>query len=57
VNVMLDNVITLPTPRIEPALDCAGWYVLRGSHGWLCGDRRQALAEFRDLVDIERRRA
>jgi hypothetical protein len=57
VNVMLDNVITLPTPRIEPARDCAGWYVLRGSHGWLCCDRRQALAEFRDLVDIERRRA
>jgi hypothetical protein len=55
---MLDNVmIILPRPRIERARDCAGWYVLRGSHGWLCGDRRQVLAEFRDLVDTEQGRA
>jgi hypothetical protein len=26
-------------------------------NGWLCGDRRQALAEFRDLVDTEQGRA
>ena len=57
-NAMLDNVmIILPRPRIERARDCAGWYVLRGSHGWLCGDRRQVLAEFRDLVDTEQGRA
>jgi hypothetical protein len=41
-------------PRIEAARDCKGFYVLRGSHGWLCGDRRQALTEFAGLVDIER---
>ena len=28
--------------------------VLRGDRGWLFGDRRQALAEFSSLVEIER---
>ena len=47
-------VIPLGRPRIEPALDCDGFYVIRQDHGWLCGDRRQALREFAGLVDIER---
>jgi hypothetical protein len=47
-------VIPLARPRIERAVDCDGFYVLRGDHGWVCGDRRQALAEFDELVDIER---
>ena len=42
-------------PRIERELDGEGWLVRRGPHGWLCGDRRQALAEFRRLERIERR--
>jgi hypothetical protein len=44
----------LPRPHIETARDCAGWYILNGSHGWICGDRRRALREFRTLVRIER---
>jgi len=32
-----------------------GWLVtLPGGHGWLVGDRRQALREFAGLVEIER---
>jgi hypothetical protein len=42
--------ITIPLcrPRIEPERDGWGWLVLLPSgHGWLCGDRRQALRELR----------
>jgi hypothetical protein len=42
-------------PRIEPAVDCDGFYVLCGDHGLLCGDRHQALREFAALDAIERR--
>jgi hypothetical protein len=49
------QIIPLSRPRIEHAVDCDGFYVLRGNHGWLFGDRRQALREFAGLVDIERR--
>ena len=48
------RVIRLTRPRIERAADCTGYYVLRGDHGWLLGDRRQALREFAGLVEIER---
>jgi len=41
-------------PRIERAVDCDGFYVLRGDHAWLLGDRSSALAEFGDLERIER---
>ena len=41
-------------PRIERAPDGPGYLVHRGSHAWLCGDRRQALAEFALLERIER---
>ena len=42
-------------PRIEPERDGWGWLVLLPSgHGWLCGDRRQALREFDQLEHIER---
>jgi hypothetical protein len=49
--------ITIPfcRPRIEPERDGEGTLVILGSHGWLCGDRRQALAEFDQLERIERR--
>jgi hypothetical protein len=41
--------------RIERERDAEGWLVLLpGGHGWLVGDRRQALREFAGLVDIER---
>jgi hypothetical protein len=43
----------LPRPFITRAHE-GGWFVLRNGHGWLCGDRRQALNEFASLVDIER---
>jgi hypothetical protein len=40
--------------RIEPASDCAGWYVLRGSHGWLHGSKPSALDDLVELLRIER---
>ena len=48
------EIIPLSRPRIERAVDCDGFYVLRDDHGWLCGDRRQALAEFTRLERVER---
>ena len=48
------EIIPLSRPRIERAVDCDGFYVLRDDHGWLCGDRRQALAEFARLERVER---
>jgi hypothetical protein len=48
-------IIQLARPRIERAVDCDGFYVLRGDHGWLVSSRQQALAEFSDLEQIERR--
>jgi hypothetical protein len=44
---------TLSRPRIELAPE-GGWYVVRGEHGWLCGDRQQALREFASIERIER---
>jgi hypothetical protein len=54
---LCDIIVPLCRPRIERAVDCDGFYVLRDNHGWLCGDRRQALREFAGLVDIERWRS
>jgi hypothetical protein len=52
----LHNHSALP-PRIEPERDGWGWLVLLPSgHGWVCGDRRQALREFDELEHIERYR-
>jgi hypothetical protein len=48
------NVIRFPAARIERARDCEGWYVIRGSHGWLFGGRRQALAELKELNALAR---
>jgi hypothetical protein len=44
----------LHRPCIERSVDCPGWYVIQGNHGWLCGSREHALREFNDLVKIER---
>ena len=49
------QIIPLSRPRIERAVDCDGFYILRRDHAWLLGDRRSALAEFGDLERIERR--
>jgi hypothetical protein len=52
------EIIPISRPRIERERDAEGWLVLLpGGHGWLIGDRRQALREFAGLVDIERPRA
>jgi hypothetical protein len=53
---LIAAVVSFPTerPRIEIAPE-GGWIVLRGDHGWLAGDRQQALREFSDLDRIERR--
>jgi hypothetical protein len=49
------RIIPLCRPRIEPERDGWRWLVLLPSgHGWLYGDRRQALAEFAGLERIER---
>ena len=48
-------IIPLSRPRIELERGGEGTLVILGSHGWLGGDRRQALREFAGLVDIERR--
>ena len=48
------QIIPLSRPRIERAVDCDGFYVIRDDHGWLVGDRRQALRDFAGLVDSER---
>jgi len=49
------HIVPLCRPRIERERDAAGWLVLLPSgHGWLVGDRRQALREFAGLVEIER---
>jgi hypothetical protein len=51
---MSGTIVVFPGPRIEEARE-GGWYFIAGAHGWLCGDRPQALREFSDLVRIERR--
>jgi hypothetical protein len=53
---LTNKIVPFPRgrPRLEPERDGAGTLVILGSHGWLCGDRRQALREFAGLVDIER---
>jgi len=48
-------IIPLSRPRIEREHGGEGTLVILGSHGWLCGDRRQALREFAGLVNIERK--
>jgi hypothetical protein len=48
------GVIRFPGLCIEPERDGAGWLVLRGNHGWLHGDGRQALRG-RDEIDHEER--
>ena len=50
-------IIPLSRPRIERERGGEGTLVILGSHGWLCGDRGQALREFDELVHIERRGA
>jgi hypothetical protein len=50
----MSSLIHLPRPRIERERGGEGWMVIRGSHGWLCGDRKQAIAEFDELAAIER---
>jgi hypothetical protein len=51
------QIIPLSRPRIELERGGEGTLVILGSHGWLCGDRGQALREFDELVHIERRGA
>jgi hypothetical protein len=54
-----DSALIIPLssrPRIERERNAEAWIVvLPSGHGWLVGDRAQALAEFRDLEHIERR--
>ena len=50
------HIVPLLRPRIERERDAEGWLVrLPSGHGWLVGDRREALREFAGLERIERR--
>jgi hypothetical protein len=46
------KIIPLARPLIERAVDCDGFYVLRGDRGWLFGDRRDAMDpdDLRDCI-------
>ena len=46
-------IIKFVRPRIEPAPE-GGWFVHLPKGSWLCGDRHQALSEFKLFVRIER---
>jgi hypothetical protein len=49
-------IIPLHRPQIVRERNAEAWIVvLPNGHGWLAGDRRQALAEFSELERIERR--
>jgi hypothetical protein len=41
-------------PRVEPARDCDGFYVIRGAHGWLHSDREAAIADLDEIAALER---
>jgi hypothetical protein len=46
----MSSLIQLPRPRVERERGGEGWIVIRGSHGWLFGDRKQAVAELDGLA-------
>ena len=48
------QIIPLSRPRIERERRLRRLLLLPDDHGWLCGDRRQALAEFAGLERVER---
>ena len=48
-----DVLALLSWPHIVPE-PLGGFYVIRGSNGWLCGSRREAIEEFDELIRIER---
>jgi hypothetical protein len=49
--VALMNAVVIPAniPRIIPD-EPGGWFVVKGSHGWLFGSRRDALLAARELA-------
>ena len=49
----MSSLIQLPRPRVERERGGEGWMIIRDSHGWLCGDRSQAIAELDELAAIE----
>jgi hypothetical protein len=54
VTVSPTTIIPLTRPRIERERGGEGVYVLLpNGHAWLAGDRRQALWQFREIVEIE----
>lgn len=46
-------VITANIPRIEPDPP-GGWFVIRGSYGWLYGSRSEAVRAVRELAQEQR---
>jgi hypothetical protein len=50
----MSTLIRLPRPRVERERGGDAWIVIRGSHGWLFGDRVQAIAELDELAGAER---
>lgn len=49
----MSSLIRFPRPRVERERGGEGWMVIRGSHGWLFGDRKQAIAELDVLAAAE----
>ena len=50
----MSSLIQLPRPRVERERGGEGWMVILGSHGWLFGDRKGAVAELDELAAGER---
>jgi hypothetical protein len=50
----MSTLIRLPRPRVERERGGDAWIVIRGSRGWLFGDRDQAIAELDELAGAER---
>lgn len=48
-----DVIVTLNAPRIVPD-EPGGWFVIRGSYGWLYGSRPEALLALRELASEAR---
>jgi hypothetical protein len=46
----MSGLVRFPRPRVERERGGEGWIVILGSHGWLFGDRKQAVAALDELA-------
>ncbi|WP_426608641.1 hypothetical protein [Bradyrhizobium sp. McL0616] len=52
-NALRTNVIAANIPHIVPD-DHGGWFVVRGSYGWLYGSRLEAVRAAREIIQEAR---